>query len=204
MRGVRVIVGLAMLMLASAAGASDPPDPRVYARAEDRARARSFDRPCTPADVGRGCFRENGRLVRAFPCADRAADGSVRYRREAQCYRMERARRHRGVWIDEFEGQRFVPAGTTPLPWPDPTPGTPDAREQYERVRRDRIWIDAGRFGIERRFRRMGTRRLVEFIGRRTRYPGRHGHMGMSGHLMVVDRVISVRDCAGEGVCGQR
>lgn len=34
----------------------------------------------------------------------------------------------------------------------------------------------------------------VEFIGRRTLYPGMQGHMGMSKHELIVDRLISMKE----------
>lgn len=55
---------------ASAAVAQfDPPDPKVYARTEDRARARLRGVPCAEADVERGCYRAGERLVRESSCS---------------------------------------------------------------------------------------------------------------------------------------
>ena len=34
---------------------------------------------------------------------------------------------------------------------------------------------------------------LIEFMGRRTKYPGRYGHLGMFRTEVLVDRMISAR-----------
>jgi hypothetical protein len=33
-------------------------------------------------------------------------------------------------------------------------------------------------------------------------YPGHYGHMGMAGQEIIVDRVISLRECPEAGICG--
>jgi hypothetical protein len=35
---------------------------------------------------------------------------------------------------------------------------------------------------------------MVEFIGRQTLYPGHYGHLGMSGHEIVADRLIEAHE----------
>jgi len=98
-----------------------------------------------------------------------------------QCYRMAPPERMRGIWIDEFEGSRFLP-GLTAAPAADPAG--------------PRIWLDMDAHPVpalpaERR--RPGGVYLVDFIGRRTLYPGHYGHMGMSEQEVVVQRLISAR-----------
>lgn len=101
-----------------------------------------------------------------------------------QCYRMTPPERMRGIWIDEFEGSRFLP-GLTAAPATDP-PGP-------------HIWLEMDAHPVpalpEER-RGQGRVVLLDFIGRRTLYPGNYGHLGMSEHEVVVQRLISAREIA--------
>jgi hypothetical protein len=192
---------LAAIALVAAAQFT-PPDPHVFIHPEDQARARLLNTPCTEADAGRGCYRWAGRLIRDYPCSY-AIDAQTRGSRPTdQCYKMEPARTYRGIWIDEFEGQAFIPDGTTPPGWPTSDPKSPGWREAAERARAARIWLTTDRVDLPHK-RQAGTRRvLLEFVGRKTMYPGAFGHMGMSGHELIVDRVLSERECPKEGACG--
>lgn len=184
------------------AGPFDLPDPQVYARAEDRERARLILTPCTPADEGRGCERENGELTRKIPCTVRAKDGVSQSLPTDQCYRMGAPRRYRGVWIDEFEGQRFIAEGTSPPQWPDLDSRAPDMQEKFEAARIASIWLDMERVERPRRPRDGSGRYFIEFTGRQTLFPGAYGHLGMSGHEIIVDEVIALRKCPAKGPCG--
>jgi hypothetical protein len=99
----------------------------------------------------------------------------------ARCFKMTKPQRWRGLWLDVFEGQRFCPA---------PMQKCEDDGENGH------IWLrfpqDAKPFG------RVVTGKTyeVEFVGRRTLLPGAHGHMGVSEHEMLVDRIISIRPLA--------
>jgi hypothetical protein len=55
----------------AATGQLASPNPEVFARAEDQARAGMLGKPCTEADLGRGCYRFEGSLLRV------AANGSM-------------------------------------------------------------------------------------------------------------------------------
>lgn len=176
------------------AGAQDLPKPEVYLRAEDQERARLLKTPCTDADVGHGCFRFDHRAVREFPCTRHIEPGVIGSVPTDQCYKMEAPRRYRGIWIDEFEGQRFIPEGTIPPKWPEGDPQAPGWREQFDRARAASIWLNVERAKLPHRNRRGGRRVLIEFVGRKTLYPGAYGHMGMSGNEIIVDRVISVKE----------
>jgi len=92
-----------------------------------------------------------------------------------------------GIWQDEFEGSAFFEGALTAesvkreierrsklnyntnewLDWLGPATGLPAAKSSNSRMIR------------------------IDFIGRRTAYPGRYGHFGMSRTLVLVDRVIS-------------
>ena len=179
----------------------DPPDPKVFARPEDQERARLLMKPCTEADVGRGCYRYDGLEFREAPCSYHIDASTIGSLPTDQCYKMEEARRHRGVWVDEFEGQRFIPEGTNLPEWPKTDPKSPGWKEQFERARIATIWIDTSRANVDRKSRRNGARRFIEFVGRKTMFPGAYGHFGMSGQEIIVDRVISLRDCPPTGTC---
>jgi hypothetical protein len=183
------------------AGPFDLPDPKVFARSEDQERARLLSKPCTEADVGRGCYRFDGRVSREMPCRYHIDARTIRSLPTDQCYKMEAPRRYRGVWVDEFEGQRFIPEGTSPPEWPRTDPKSAGWSEQFERARLATIWFDASRVTVDQKFRQRGVRRFIEFIGRKTMYPGAYGHLGMSGQEVIVDRVISLRGCPETGVC---
>ena len=176
-------------------------DTRVFARAEDQARARLLGKPCTEADVGHGCYRYDGRLVREAPCLyhiDAETMGSLP---TDTCYKMEAPRRYRGIWVDEFEGQSFVPEGTKAPEWPRGNRSSPEWIKQVDRAIAATIWLDVERAKVGHKWQQGGRKVFIEFVGRKTRYPGNYGHMGMSGQEIIVDRVISLRECPEKGVC---
>lgn len=177
------------------------PKPEVFARPEDQQRARMIGRACTEADVGRGCIRFDGRLIREAPCIDRSEPGVVASKPFAQCYKLERSRRFRGIWVDQFEGQAFIPEGTKAPVWPTGDPRSPKWRKQIDRAIAASIWLDVESANVGHKMQQGGRRVLIEFVGRKTMYPGHYGHMGMSGHLIIVDRVISFRECPKVGGC---
>ena len=98
-----------------------------------------------------------------------------------QCYPMMPARRWEGLWFDAFEAQRFCPA---------------PSRDCSYKTAGDEIWIEF-KPGT-RPFKRSltGKTYAISFIGRRTLAAGHHGHLGMSRHAIVVDRLISVSSWA--------
>ena len=184
------------------AGPFDPPDPQIFGRAEDRERARLLMKPCAEADVGRGCYRYDGRAMREAPCTYHVDASTIGSLPTDQCYQMEAPRHYRGVWVDEFEGQRFIPQGTNPPEWPRTNPTFPGWRKQAERARLAAIWLDTSRINLDRKSGPRGAKRLIEFVGRKTMYPGAYGHLGMSGQEIIVDRMISLRECPARGRCG--
>lgn len=183
------------------AGPFDRPDPQVFARVEDQQRARQLSKPCTDADIGRGCDRFDGRSIREAPCAYYIYAGTLGSLPTDQCYKMERPRRYRGVWVDEFEGQRFIPESTSPPEWPRTDAKSAGWREQFERARLATIWFNGSRVDLNVMPRYRGTRRFIEFVGRKTKYSGAYGHFGMSGQEVIVDQVIALRECPSTGVC---
>lgn len=174
------------------AGVHDRPNPEVYVRKADGELARLFDKPCSEADVGKGCRRSSNRVRRISPCSD-YRDGFAIHRRTDQCYKLEKPRRFRGVWIDEFEGQQFILQETNPPEWPRFDRNTPGWAQQIEKAQAARIWLDNSRVNLAPFRSGRSAKVLIEFVGRKTKYAGRYGHMGMSGNEIVVDRVISLK-----------
>jgi hypothetical protein len=118
--------------------------------------------------------------------------GHVCYRREGgvsvfvgmtSCYRFGPPRRMRGVWRDVFEGSEFFPGRSS-------APGEAESSG---------IWLSVEENSAVRAA--LGHKRgqpwprlfLLDFVGRRTLYPGGYGHMNMSRDYVVVDRLVSVR-----------
>jgi hypothetical protein len=190
-------------------GASSPafgqftlPKPEVFVRAEDQQRARLITKTCTEADVGSACFRHDGRLIREAPCTYHVETGVIGSLPTDQCYKMEPARRYRGIWIDAFEGQQFIPEGAKVPEWPRGSPKLSEWRKKAERAIAATIWLDVEHAQLGHRWQEGARKAFIEFIGRKTKFPGNYGHMGMSGQEIIVDRVISLTECPKEGVCG--
>lgn len=177
------------------------PKPEVFARAEDRERARLLGEPCAEADEGHACYRFGGRLIREAPCAYHVEPGVIGSLPTDQCYKMDAPRRYRGIWIDAFEGQQFISEGTTAPEWPRGNPTSLEWREQADRAIAATIWLDVRRARLDHKWQQGGRRVFLEFVGRKTLYPGNYGHMGMAGQEIIVDYVISQRECPQTGAC---
>lgn len=106
-----------------------------------------------------------------------------------QCYKMQPPRRHRGIWLDEFEGSRFFEGAT------DPAAVRNMIRDRARRERRGPWgeWLEFAREDKSTLPSRNARLLAIEFIGRRTLYRGSYGHFGMSETQIIVDRVISAR-----------
>ncbi len=92
-----------------------------------------------------------------------------------------------------IRGQTFIPEASEEIPWPQATAHKPGVQKQLERAGAASIWIDVSRVGLEDRFQLEGQKVLIEFIGRKTQYPGNYGHMGVSANLIIVDQLISAK-----------
>jgi hypothetical protein len=205
MSGNRLLLALACattIVSTNAFAQFATPKPEVFARAEDQERARLLEKPCTPADEGHACYRFNGRLIREAPCAYHIEPGVIGSLPTEQCYKMDAPRRYRGVWIDAFEGQQFIPEGTTVPEWPRGDPSSPEWKKQADRAIAATIWLDVRQARLDHKWQQGGRRVFLEFVGRKTLYPGNYGHMGMAGQEIIVDRVISQRECTPAEVCG--
>lgn len=121
--------------------------------------------------IGFPCARWNGREYVPTEITD--------------CVYFEKPRLFRGVWIYQFEGSDFIE----------------DAVHSAAPESREGVWLatgdhkvrlgptgfreDLGRYPVQK-FR-------VQFIGRKTSYSGRYGHLGGSKHLIVVDRFKQIK-----------
>jgi hypothetical protein len=106
-----------------------------------------------------------------------------------QCYKMSPPRRYRGIWLEEFEGSIFFEGARDMA----------DVKREILRLEKEpavnRVWLSwPGRAPSSLRTL-SGHPRLVviDFIGRRTAYPGRYGHMGVARSEILVDRTLSAR-----------
>jgi hypothetical protein len=113
-----------------------------------------------------------------FSCTYKAKDKYGEYYASIpidECVKFDPPQRWRGLWRDEFEGSRFCPS-------PAKTCGQSDLRPI--------VWL-AG--FATRNAHPDGALYAVDFIGRRTSYEGSYGHLGMSDHEVLVDRMISIK-----------
>lgn len=100
-----------------------------------------------------------------------------------KCFKMMPRARWRGLWARGFELSRFCPAPASSCSYD--TPGNEIWLSQLATIP---IRADvAGKLYSIRLF-------TIDFIGRRTRYRGRYGHLGQSSHEIIVDRVVSVSE----------
>lgn len=199
----------ALLLGVAAAGISTDapgqfatPPAKVFARPEDQRRARLLGVPCAQSDEGHACYRFDGRLVRKGPCTYVIEAGVIGSLPTDKCYKMKSPRRYRGVWVDDFEGQQFIPQGTTAPQWPRGDTKSSQWRKQADAAIAATIWLDVERTTLRHEWQQGGRRLFVEFVGRETKYPGHYGHMGMSGREIIVDHLILQHDCPQTGACG--
>lgn len=96
-----------------------------------------------------------------------------------QCYRMLGRQRYQGLWRNDFEGSMFCAAPAQECSYE--TPG-------------ETIWLSIAEHLPQSHQLGRGGLYSVSFEGRRTAYRGMYGHLGMSGHEIIVDRMISMRE----------
>jgi hypothetical protein len=129
-------------------------------------------------------------VVGIHSCADaRIVDGAkvIEGRPLDQCYKMEPQRRFRGIWLDQFEGSRFY-EGLTNV---QQVRAAIEAR--LKQRERSSEWLSFAKEDASTEPSPTARLVSVEFLGRRTAYPGRYGHMGISGSEVLVDRMIAAR-----------
>ena len=125
-------------------------------------------------------------LIFGEPCAT-YKDGTIEHDISATCYRFEKPRRFKGVWLYEFEGSIFL-EGVTSVPSTRPSP-------------RDAAWLMYDPANIDPKPDYRGTAKggncfpihafEVEFIGQSN--PERHGHFGLFGSEIWVQKMLSAK-----------
>jgi hypothetical protein len=88
-----------------------------------------------------------------------------------ECYEMTPSRRYRGLWRGGFEVSIFCP----------------EPARRCDRSRDKGVWL-SGQIGKREPAHELYA---VDFIGRRTRYPGGFGHINAATYELVVDRLLS-------------
>jgi hypothetical protein len=97
------------------------------------------------------------------------------------CFDMLPDQRWSGLWNTGWEWTNFCPA---------------TAQQQCDWSKRG-TWLTFAKKAYEGPELEDGIYR-IEFIGRRTRVPGYFGHLDQYAHLMVVDRLISIKKIPGQ------
>ena len=128
-------------------------------------------------EIGR---QERQREIEANPCLRQ--EGNDIYSLSArECVPLSAQREMRGTWSAGLEDSNFVPE-------------QPDADMAGELVWLDLEYREALRTGViqSESMPPHGTF-AVHFVGRRSRQRGEYGTYGLYPHVVVVDRIISVR-----------
>lgn len=118
-------------------------------------------------------------LAAPAPCADLFAQHVIEMDR---CYRFGPPQRFNGLWAAGFELSRFC---------------APPAKEcSHFAPPGNETWIEgAGKYLAPEDQRRDGLF-AVDFIGRRSMYPGTYGHSNQYEHAIIVERMLSIRRVA--------
>jgi hypothetical protein len=115
-------------------------------------------------------------------CFDKARWGGIEAMPSEvdKCVKMEPPKRWIGLWENGFESSRFCPA---------------PARECDGNTAGEYIWLSESSSVQLPAYNGEDRPPLyaVEFIGRKTAYPGPAGHMGMAEQEIIVDRLISMK-----------
>ena len=118
------------------------------------------------------------------PCSARWVEGQFGYWDRLpidQCIKFGAPRRMKGLWRDDFEGSRFCQA--------------PAKECSYQQGVQSQVWFEPQK-SLPLEFQRdhFGGLYQVDFIGRRTSYPGSYGHMGVYDEEVLVDQMISIKE----------
>lgn len=145
--------------------------------------ARSGDEQLNEGPLEESLIRD---IRREYPgmtdaCAAKVRAGGLKAWPEElqECFAMTPLQRWKGLWRNDFEGMRFCPAPSRECSYE--TPG-------------DIIWPTFPEGSRYAKSAGSGALYAIEFLGRRTVDRGRFGHMGMSDHEMIVDRVLAMKE----------
>ena len=95
-----------------------------------------------------------------------------------QCFKMEPAKRWRGLWRASFELSLFCP----------------DLQSKCDDTSSgEKIWLTNQSKADFRHTDRNGSLYQLDFIGRKTAQRGFHGHLSSFDHEIVVDRLIGIK-----------
>lgn len=120
------------------------------------------------------------------PCATHK-DGVIYYDNGPNCFRFARPQRFKGIWLYELEGSTFFENATTvpskrpdygETAWLKYDPSAIDPKPDYNGYARERDCYAIHAFEIE-------------FVGRRS--PEGHGHLGLFGSEIWVQRMLRAR-----------
>lgn len=109
--------------------------------------------------------------------------GAFEWINNPECFEMLPARSWTGLWNTGWEWTNFCP---------EPAKKCPISSEHGD------IWIEFAEGAYRGLPEQPDGVYRINFIGRRTNTSGYFGHLGQYDHLMVVDRVISIRKIPGE------
>lgn len=127
-----------------------------------------------------------------YPCAHRQKESGIDVIvsiPDDQCFKMLPATRFRGIWLDEFEGSSFF----------ENARNADEVKTKLRGILADRggsEWLGWSKEGESIPLARSsrGYRLIaIDFIGRRTAYSGKYGHLGGWKSEVLVDRVITAR-----------
>ncbi len=108
-----------------------------------------------------------------------------------RCYAFAPPRIYDGVFVDEFEGQRFVPDD-----WPDGRRySAPDIWFEMDEKSDLRVEPLVG-IGDTKMADDRSRLWRVRFVGRETARPGHYGHLGVSRRMILVDRLLIAKPIA--------
>lgn len=101
-----------------------------------------------------------------------------------KCIQLEPPRTFRGAWLHEFEASLFF----------EGVEAMPDGVRTYTEAD---TWLDIDaddREDLRRRgFDCARCAFVIEFIGRKSSQEGNYGHMGGADHVILLDRIVSIR-----------
>jgi hypothetical protein len=109
---------------------------------------------------------------------------------DEQCYRFGPRMRMRGLWLYQFEGSEFLQNYVEP----------PDISTFY----RNDVWLNWSRIYVPCLSPRRQQKPVIfaiDFIGRKSAYPGHYGHLGRSRNLILAEKVLSIRRLDSPTVC---
>ena len=100
---------------------------------------------------------------------------------DPNCFEMTAPQRWSGLWEKGWEWTNFCPDPATKCDW----------------MSKRGTWLTLAKDAYRGPKLQDGTYR-IEFIGRRTKKAGNFGHQASYDHLMVVDRMMSIKKIPGE------